>query len=197
MSFRFESLFVIATIALLLCSGFLVGCSRDQAEESTPASVEVAQEGRAQEPPPVTAAAASAGSASFEVDGEGRDFGFLPADENYYGRMSSGVVAKPKAGASEQLRITFLSMDLRSQEIPGELPPADAGTTIANAMQMVGFSYMDAAGHEWAGPGRIYIESFGDDGTLVARFSSVSLPHTDDERPAITLANGSVTAKLD
>lgn len=188
-------------IAPLLAAAMVLGCNGGGGGE--PASP-----GAAEDPAETTAAAAEpaavepareaiAGNASFEVDGESRDFGFLPADENYYGSMATGVVAKPGADAPEQLRITFLALDIRKQEIPGELPPADAGTTIANAMQSVAFSYVDAAGEEWAGPGRIYVESFGDDGTLVARFSEISLPHTDGEQPPVTLSAGSVTAKLD
>ena len=56
---------------------------------------------------------------------------------------------------------------------------------------------MIADGTEWAGPGRIHVESFSEDGRLVATFDEVTLPHTKGIEPDLTLSNGRLETTLD
>jgi hypothetical protein len=184
---RFLSLLIIAVLAG--CGG---GGSADESSNS----------GNDARPPSETAAggdetdATIDGSVSFRIDETEIALDFLPADESYYGKLSSAVVARRGRGEPEQLVVTFLGTNLREHAIPGEFPPEGAGTSISTAMQSVGFSYTDPNDDEWAGPGRIYVESFSDAGVLTATFDAVTLPHTDDERPDITLSGGRLRAAL-
>lgn len=143
-----------------------------------------------------SATAVAEGSVSFRVDGELIELDFLPADANLYMKVASSVVAKRGPGEPEQLTVSFISTDLRAHDIPGEFPPAGAGSSVQTAMQLVGFSYTDPTGEEWAGPARVHVESFDDDGVLTATFDDVTLPHTDKELPDITLTDGRIRATL-
>jgi len=136
------------------------------------------------------------GRITFAVDGQPFQFDHLPADLNYHTPVASSAGAKPHAESPEVLRVIFLNVDLKALEYPTELPPRERRGT-ATAAAMVGFSYIDADGQEWAGPGTVFIESFDGVGRLVLTFDEVSLPHTDKARPDITLTRGEIRAVLD
>jgi len=136
------------------------------------------------------------GRITFAVDGQPFAFDHLPADLNYHAPVASSAGAKPDATSPQVLRVVFLSVDLKALEYPIELPPRERRTP-ALAATVVGFSYIDAAGQEWAGPGTVLIESFDGAGRLVLTFDDVRLPHTDKARPDITLTRGEVRAVLD
>ena len=147
-------------------------------------------------PAPSTVEQVSVGTVSFSVDGQGRTFEHLPSGNNVYTPVSSSILARPSADAVEQLTITFLSMNLRSMSFPAELPlPRDPGN-VMSAMANVGFSYTSAGGDEWAGPGRIRVESFASDGVVAGSFTGVSLPHTDKQAPDVTLTDGTFRARI-
>lgn len=145
---------------------------------------------------PTTGAPQVDGAVSFQVDGRAVELDYLPEDHNYYMRLGASVLARSGPDSEEQFVLILSGTDLRTHEIPGELPPEGAGSSIATAMQLVGFSYTDPSGQEWAGPGRVYVESFTEAGVLTARFDSVTIPHTDRELPDLTLTNGRVRAEL-
>lgn len=141
----------------------------------------------------------SVGATSFTVDTRPRRFDSMPDGHNNYTPLASTLMARPSDGAGEQLMITFGSMDLKKLKYPVELPqPRTAGQRVdpLTAMAMVGFSYRDETGREWAGPGRIRLESFGRDGVVTGSFANVSLPHTGKTQPNITLADGTFKARL-
>jgi hypothetical protein len=130
---------------------------------------------------------------AFAVVGQAKHYEHLPAGHNYYNRMGSRIAAKPAAGATEQLAVTLLGIDLGAFEFPVELPPPRAARPKGNplaAMANVGFSYVDASGQEWAGPGKLLVEAFGPDGVLEGRFSAVSIPHTGKRLPNVVLDQG-------
>ena len=148
-----------------------------------------------------TAAAQEAlvGAVSFTVDARPKRFDSLPAGHSTYTPLGSTVLARPSNDATEQLTITFGSMDLKKLTYPIDLPrPRTAGQPFdpLTAMAMVGFSYRDESGVEWAGPGRIRLESFGRDGVVAGTFTNVSLPHTGKKLPNITLGDGTFTARI-
>jgi len=141
----------------------------------------------------------SVGATSFTVDTRPKRFDSMPDDHNNYTPLASTLMARPSGGPGEQLMITFGSMDLKKLTYPVELPrPRKAGQAFdpLTAMAMVGFSYRDETGREWAGPGRIRLESFGRDGVVTGTFSGVSLPHTEKKLPNITLTDGAFKARL-
>lgn len=172
----------------------LAACGGDGTSEdaSIDRDAREAAEAQAEE----SAATVAEGAVSFQIDGRQVDLGYLPADANYYMRAAAAVLAKRGRGEPEQFILTFVSTDLRAHDIPGEFPPEGAGSSIQTAMQSVAFSYIDPAGQEWAGPGRVQVESFTDDGVLTVTFDAVTLPHTDKELPDITLTDGRVRATL-
>ncbi len=142
---------------------------------------------------------ASVGATSFTVDTRPRRFDSMPDDHNNYTPLASTLLARPADGAREQLMINFLSMDLKKLKYPIDLPrPRTAGQPFdpLAAMAAAGFSYRDETGREWAGPGRVRLESFGRDGVVTGSFTNVSLPHTGKTLPNITLANGTFRARL-
>lgn len=169
----------------------LAACGGNGTSENAAVQREVT-EAQAEESGAMTAE----GSVSFQVDGRRVDLGFLPADGNYYMKAAATVVAKAGSGEPEQFMLMFVSTDLRAHDIPGGFPPEGAGSSLRTAMQSVGFSYIDTAGQEWAGPGRVHVESFTDGGVLTATFDAVTLPHTNKELPNITLTDGSIRATL-
>jgi len=64
------------------------------------------------------------------------------------------------------------------------------------AMASVGFGYINTDGVEWAGPGKIWIESM-EGGLLQGSFDQVLLPHTEQELPAVTLNGGVFRVRID
>lgn len=139
------------------------------------------------------------GSVMFSVGGQAKHYEYLPADHNYYNRMGCRIAARPAAGATEQLAVTLLGIDLGAFDFPVELPPPRAARPKGNplaAMANVGFSYVDASGQEWAGPGKLLVEAFGADGVLEGRFSAVSIPHTGKRLSNIVLDQGRFRVRL-
>lgn len=139
------------------------------------------------------------GGVAFSLGGEAKRYEYLSADHSYYNRLGSRIAAKPAAGATEQLSVTLLGIDLGAFDFPVELPPPRVARPKGNplaAMASVGFSYVDASGQEWAGPGRLLVESFGPDGLLEARFYAVSIPHTGKRLSNIVLDQGRLHVRL-
>lgn len=177
---------------LILASG-LIACGGETAstvDEAPQASSEPAEDS--------SPAAVSVGEISFSVDGEAKTFGYAPEDENKYVKLASTVVAQPAAGSTERLAITFLSLDLKSFEFPMDLPaPRDPSSpNPMAAMANVGFSYTAPDGSEWAGPGKIHVESLDSEGVLSGTFNDVTLPDTDKQKPNAVLNSGSFRVKL-
>lgn len=155
------------------------------------------------QPPPSQAgedaAASREGIVTFKVDGRTKRFTNLPAGGNTYLPLAATIKARPAAGATEELGINFILMDLRKFDYPIVLPVSKAAANPTNpmaAMASVGFIYVDDQGKEWAGPGRIQVDSFGTDGVLAGTFSEISLPHTDGELPDVVLTDGNVRAQI-
>lgn len=182
---------------VLLLTTWTLGCgSGDEAADGSEgldvgdvveAAAEVAESGGSSE--------AMEGDVSFEVDGQAYDFGHIVADESYSIGVGAAVWAKPDPSATEQFGLTVTGMDLDDFEYPATLPPEEAGTSIRTAMMMVGFSFTNADGEEWAGPGSLTVESFDDD-VLVATFGETTLPHTDDELPDVTIGAGRIRVEF-
>lgn len=173
----------------LLCMGW--GADREGAADSSA--------GPAPAPTAAAVQQAPVGTVSFTVDARERRFDSLPGGHNRYTPLASTLMARPSDDATEQLLITFGSMDLKKLHYPLVLPrPRKAGQPFdpLTAMAMVGFSYRDDSGREWAGPGRIRLESFGRDGIVVGTFTDVSLPHTGKTLPDVTLTAGTFRARL-
>ena len=142
---------------------------------------------------------ASVGSITFAVDGEEKNLEYLPESVIVYTPLASSIRAHSEAGSTESLAIHFMAIDLKKLTYPTDLPlPKDPSKPMdpMAAMASVGFGYFNAEGAEWAGPGKIQIESFGNDGVIRGTFDQVSLPHTDDEHPNIELTDGSFSARI-
>jgi len=189
-------LIVAATLAG--CGGREHPASTAAADESPTSAATAAKSSSPAAGSSSTEAAKSAGSVAFEVDGKAKRFDNLVPTENYYTPAASQIKAKSTSSGA-QLRITFFSMDLKKLSYPVDLPqPRNVHKPMdpASLMASVGFSYVDDQGREWAGPGKIHIESLGPDGTIEATFDGVSIPHTEEKRPNIVLDHGTVHAKI-
>jgi hypothetical protein len=179
----------------LIVAGAVAGCGSDREPAAKTASAQTGSGHQVQ-----VTQATSAGTVAFVIDGEEKRFDFLPRSGNQYSPLASSVVAKASADSKETLTITFMAIDLAKQNYPVELPlPKTIGQTVdpMAAMANVGFSYVDPAGTEWAGPGKVYVESFSADGLIAATFTDVSVPHTDKELPNVILTNGSIRAQIE
>jgi hypothetical protein len=165
--------------------------------ESPPAPVETRAEQSTAAPP--VGEDTTVGTITFSVDGQPKQFGYAPAGHNNYTPVSSGMLVRPSAGATEQVMVTVLGINLRQVTFPADLPlPRDTGKPLnpLAAMANVGFSYTSPDGQEWAGPGRIHVTSFGADGVIEGRFTNVSLPHTGKGRPNIVLSDGTFRVQI-
>ena len=184
----------IATILILTACGgsqSQEATEADEAAASAPAPTEPAGQSPAEE--------STDGSAAFTVDGSEKSFGFLPKSACVYNPLASTLRAHSEAGSTESIAIHFMSIDLKKLTYPTELPlPRDPSQPMdpMAAMASVGFGYINAEGVEWAGPGKIQIESFGNDGVIRGTFDQVSLPDTDKEHPDMALTNGSFSARI-
>jgi len=164
-----------------------------------------AGQGAASDPTPVAQQVkevvdeSSVGSVTFRVDGEEKSFDYVPKSSSLYNPIASSMWAYPESGSTQSVAIHFMSIDLKKLTYPTELPlPKDLTKPMdpMAAMASVGFGYIDAEGVEWAGPGKIRVEAFGNDGVIRGTFDQVALPHTDNERPDIMLTNGSFSARI-
>lgn len=173
----------------------LVACGQErEPTRSIPKSSEVRAEARAQAKETIP------GGVSFVVRGEPKRFEYLPRAHNHYSPLASRMAARPSAGATEQWVITLLTVDLKNLAYPIALPPSRDPSQPADpaaAMASVGFGYTDVDGNEWAGPGRIRLESLAPDGTLSGSFTQLSLPHTEKTLPHLEVSEGRFQAKLD
>ena len=139
------------------------------------------------------------GTMAFTIEGEEKRFDYLPANGNHYSPLASSVTAKASAESNDSLTITFMAIDLTKLSYPIELPlPKTVGQNVdpMAAMASVGFIYIGKAGTEWAGPGKLTVESFSADGQIAGTFTNVSVPHTDKELPNVILINGSFRAQI-
>lgn len=178
----------------LIAAGAVAACGNDRDSAVTPAS---AQEGGTQKAQ--VTQATSVGTVAFTIEGEEKRFDHLPASGNHYSPLASSVMAKASAESNDSLTITFMAIDLTKLNYPIELPlPKTVGQNVdpMAAMASVGFIYIDKAGTEWGGPGRVTVESFNADGQIAGTFTNVSVPHTDKELPNVFLMNGSFRAQI-
>lgn len=181
-------------LSAIVVAGMLVACGQErEPTRSVAKSSDVRAEARAQ------AVATIPGEVSFVVRGEPKRFEHLPQAHNHYSRLASQLTAQPSAGATEKVMITFLTVDLKKLAYPIDLPPSrDPSQTAdpAAAMATVGLSYTDSEGNEWAGPGRIQLESLQPDGTLSGSFTQLSLPHTEKALPNLDVSDGRFQVNL-
>lgn len=141
----------------------------------------------------------STGSVRFMVDGRSKSFDFISSDHTSYSTLASKIQAQPAPGSKESITTTFLNVDLKKLDYPIELPlPRDEvdPRQAMMALIQVGFGYTDENGSEWAGSGRVHLDSLQPDGTLAGSFGSVSLPHTEKELPNIVLNHGDLSVRL-
>lgn len=139
------------------------------------------------------------GHVQFSVDGVERSFEFIAADHTHYHRLGSKIHAQPSRNSQETATIIFMNVDLKAVDYPVELPlPRGVVDPEKPMMSMItiGFGYIDREGNEWAGPGRLRLESVLADGTVSGSFTDVSLPHTEKELPNIVLQDGRFTVGL-
>lgn len=178
----------------LIAAGAVAACGADRDSVATLAS---AQEGGAQKAQ--VTQATSLGRVALTIEGEEKRLDYLPASGNHYSPLASSVMAKASAESNDSLTITFMAIDLAKLNYPIELPlPKAVGQNVdpMAAMASVGFVYIDKAGTEWAGPGKVSVESFSADGQIAGTFTNVSVPHTDKELPHVILMNGSFRAQI-
>lgn len=179
----------------LIAAGAVAACGSDPDSAARPALA--AQVGGAQEAQ--VTRATSDGTVAFTIEGEEKRFDYLPASGNHYSPLASSVMARAGAESNETLTISFMAIDLTKLDFPLELPlPKTIGQSVdpMAAMANVGFGYVDPAGTEWAGPGKVYVETFSADGRIAGTFTNVSVPHTDKELPNAILMNGTFSARI-
>lgn len=183
---------ITAASVLIACNAQQEPSRRDAASASPVTQPEVSASS-------ARVAPGTAGQVRFTVDGTPKDFGFIAAEHTSYNRLASKIQAQPSPDSRESATIIFSNVDLKELGYPIELPlPRDLRdpSKPMMAMIMIGFAYIDQDGTEWAGPGRVRIDSFLPDGTISGTFTDISLPHTEKELPNVVLSNGRFTAAL-
>jgi len=182
-----------ATVLFGACGGAPSQTATDLDKGDAPATAPAAQDEQDATEESIT------GSVTLSVDGNEKSLGYLPKSGGTYTPLASSIRAHSEAGSTESLAIHFMSIDLKKLTYPTQLPlPKDPSKPMdpMSAMASVGFGYINAEGVEWAGPGKIQIEFFDNDGTIRGTFDQVSLPHTDKELPNITLSGGTFSARI-
>jgi len=182
-----------ATVLFGACGGDPSQTATDPDRGEAPAAAPAAQDEQNATEELIT------GSVTLSVDGNETSLGYLPKSGSTYTPLASSIRAHSEVGSTESLAIHFMSIDLKKPTYPTELPlPKDPNKPMdpMAAMASVGFGYINAEGVEWAGPGKIQIESFDNDGTIRGTFDQVSLPHTDKELLNITLTGGTFSARI-
>lgn len=133
------------------------------------------------------------------INGAEKTFDKILTDHTYYTRLASQLTAEASGETNTRLQITFATINLREVDYPGDLPPPKDFTKPMDPMTagvMIGFSYTDMDGTEWAGPGKIHVESYESDGVISGSFADVSIPHTEKELPNAVLTNGEFRVRL-
>ena len=187
--------------ALIATAVLLAACGSDQNASSMSGESESANptDAAAMQPANSKPEESSVGSVSFVVNGNEKSFEYLPKSASLYNPLASTLRAHPESGSTESLAIHFMSVDLKKLDFPADLPaPKDLSQPMdpMAAMANVGFGYIDPDGVEWAGPGKLRVDSFGADGVIEGTFDQVTLPHTDKEHPDITLTGGTFRARI-
>ena len=158
----------------IITAVFVAGCGSD--DEPAAASMENQRPVDAS-PAPVEEAS-SVGSVSFSLDGRAVQFDSAANEENNYTKYVTFIAARPSAGSTEVLNISFNSIDLRKIEFPADLPlPKDFSKPIdaSSAMATVSYYYINGNGDEWTGSGSARVESYDSAGTLTGSFDGVSV----------------------
>lgn len=171
--------------------GLYVGCSNgDQSPGEAEVSANAASS--AEEVTP----AYTAGSVTFVTStGGARSFEFIDSDASYLTRVASMLVARPEPGATEQILLVFMGIDLKELDLPAELPPPPSSPPSIRPIS-IAISYTDASGTEWSGPSRIRVVSLGADGIVEGTFLEAVLPHTERREPDLVLTEGRFRGRL-
>lgn len=193
-----RSVFVGMTLLCVACNDTAPTSSTDDLPAEPTELIELAEPTEVAAPTQIaeTDQSNSNPQIAFSINGQEMQFDYLAADESAFTPYASSIKARPAEDSAESLTILFLSADLSKLDYPIELPVRQGGSNSILQMATIGFGYIDDEGNEWAGPGKVTLDSF-EAGTLTGSFGSVKLPHTEKTLADIMIGNGYFQAQLD
>ena len=143
------------------------------------------------------AAEPSLGTVAFKLDGVEQNFEHMQRSGTVYNPMVTTLRAEPQAGSTERFIIHISLVDLKKLTYPNDLPrDRSQQSSGPPMMDSVVMSYTNAEGAKWTGPGKVRIESFGNDGIVQGTFDGVQLPHKEKELPDIVLTDGTFRVQI-
>lgn len=158
--------------------------------------------------PPATSASATGSSAQTDamdseriegtltltVDGEPKSFSHFPADKNLAMSMSTMILARPSAEATEEFSMAVMSFDLRDAELPitlrlGMREAMESGDSaqFASAPKPL-ISYIAPGGVDYSSYATIVFEAY-DDGIATGRVEDIELEPSDGDGPSVMLTD--------
>lgn len=134
------------------------------------------------------------GTLNLRVNGEEKSFPFFPADKNMAMSMSTMILARPSAEATEEFSMMVMNFDVRSAELPVSL---ELG--LREAMESgdpAGFarapkpliSYISPEGVDYSSYAGVVFER-AEDGMVSGRVEDIELEPSDGDGPPVMLTD--------
>lgn len=161
------------------------------AAESEPASGAASDALRAAE---AAAESTDRGTLSLAVDGQARSFTHFPTGKNLAMSMSTMILARPSAEATEEFSIAVMSFDLAEAELPlslelglREAMESDNPGQFASRPKPL-ISYVSPEGTDYSAYATVVFERY-EDGVVTGRVEDQELEPSDGEGPTIMLSD--------
>lgn len=182
-------------LALLLLAPLgLAGCG-DASEPESPtgpgASAPAADSSAQAEP---AGSERTQGTLTLTVDGEPKSFTHFPADKNLAMSMSTMILARPSAEATEEFSMAVMSFNLRDAELPITLrlgmreamESGDPAQFASTPKPLI--SYISPDGIDYSSYATVVFEGY-DDGIATGRVENIQLEPADGDGPPVMLTD--------
>jgi len=134
------------------------------------------------------------GTLTLAVDGEPKSFSHFPADKNLAMSMSTMILARPSAEATEEFSMAVMSFDLRDAELPitlrlGMREAMESGdpAQFASAPKPL-ISYISPGGVDYSSYATIVFETY-ENGIATGRVEDIELEPSDGDGPSVMLGD--------
>ncbi|NKI34746.1 hypothetical protein HFP89_06165 [Wenzhouxiangella sp. XN79A] len=186
--FRNSTLLLVAVITL-------AGCG-DSAEPSRPADPgsNASTDARDATDGASENSESTAGRLALTVDGVAKTFTEFPADRNLSMSMSTMILARPSADATEEFSMAVMSFDLSKAELPATLQlgmrqamESDDPSQFASAPKPL-ISYVSPDGVDYSSYATIVFDTY-DNGIATGRVDDIELQPSDGDGPPVMLSD--------
>lgn len=186
--FRYPTLLLVATITL-------AGCG-DSAEPTRPADPgsNASTDARDAADGASENSESTPGRLALTVDGVAKTFTDFPADKNLSMSMSTMILARPSADATEEFSMAVMSFDLSKAELPAtlrlgmrEAMESDDPSGFASTPKPL-ISYVSPDGVDYSSYATIVFDAY-DNGIATGRVDDIELQPSDGDGPPVMLSD--------